>query len=141
MSEKVYKWHWDCGRQGDLEGLFVATEEDVAAAVGKEAYFGEVLGKHSEVYGTLEEKEFTVLTDEAAVIAFVKEHGPFGWNPLGYVRILCDDCGSHMAVEEEEQDYWCHDCEERLCYDCGKSDRHQECRDIVHYDKRSEVPA
>ena len=137
MTEKVYKWEWDCGRMGDLEGLFVATEAVVAAAIGKNAYFGEVLGKHSEVQGLLEENEFTLLSEDPAVIAFVKEHGPFGWNPLNYVRIPCDDCGTEMSVEDE-QDYWCHDCEERLCYECGKNARHQECRDIVEYHKRGE---
>jgi len=137
MAEKVYKWEWDCGRMGDLEGLFVATEEAVAAAIGKNAYFGEVLGKHSEVEGDLEENEFTLLSEDPAVIAFVKEHGPFGWNPLNYVRVPCDDCAIEMNVEEE-QDYWCHDCEERLCYECGKSARHQECQDIVEYHKRGE---
>lgn len=41
----LYKFHWDCGRNGDLQGLFVATEDEVKDAIGSEAYFGEVLGE------------------------------------------------------------------------------------------------
>ena len=44
MAKKLYKFHWDCGRQGDLEGMFIADEQAVADAIGKEAQFGEALG-------------------------------------------------------------------------------------------------
>ena len=50
----LWKFHWDCGRAGDVEGLFIATEEEVENLIGSEVYFGEILGKHSEVYGTVE---------------------------------------------------------------------------------------
>lgn len=140
MAEKVYKWAWDCGRMGNLDGLFVADEQDVADAAGKDVYFGEVLGKHSEVYGELKAEEFTELSADDAVVAFVKEHGPFGWNPLGYIRFPCDECETLMSVEEE-QDYWCHDCETRICYSCAEGGEHKDCRGIVHYDKRGEPPA
>lgn len=138
MSEKVYKWRWDCG-YGVVEGVFVATPEQIDNAVGEHADFGEVLGHHSEVYGTLEAGEFTVLSEDPTIIAFVKAN-TFGYNPLGHIRIDCDDCGERMFVEKV-QTYWCYDCEERLCYDCGGSDRHKDCRDLVTYDKRGEVPA
>ena len=139
MAEKVYRWSWNCGRMGDLNCLFVADEQEIADAVGKHAYFGEVLGKHSEVQGTLEAKEFEVLSDHLAVVEFVKEHGPFGRNPLRYVTVECDECGTHMNVEEE-QDFWCHDCEMRLCYPCAEGGEHNECRPVVEYDKRAEPP-
>jgi hypothetical protein len=119
MSEKVYKWYADFGRMGHLEGLFVATEAAVKAAIGQRAYFGEVLGKHSEIYGELEEAEFTVLSEDPAVVAFAQEHGPFGRNPLDYVTIECEECGGHMQVQEE-QDYWCETHELRICYSCKK---------------------
>lgn len=53
--KRLYKFYWDCGRQGDVEGLFFADEETVNKSIGSQVYFGEILGKHSEVYGTLEE--------------------------------------------------------------------------------------
>lgn len=40
---------------------------------GKEVYLGEIAGKHSEIYGPLEEKDYTVLsTDEAEIVVFEK---------------------------------------------------------------------
>ena len=43
----LYEFYWECGRQGDLTGVFIADSESVAALLDKEIYFGEVLGKHS----------------------------------------------------------------------------------------------
>lgn len=138
MSEKVYKWDFDCGRMGSLDGLFVADEQDVAAAIGKDVYFGEVLGKHSEVYGVLEASEFTPLSSNDAVIQFVKEHGPFGFNPLAYVRQPCDGCETGMSLDEE-QTYWCHECEEHLCYHCAETE-HGDCPPVVEFEKRAVKP-
>ncbi len=86
--EKLWKFNWYMGRGGDVEGVFVATQEEIDEAVGKNVYFGEICGKHSEVQGTLEAKDLTEITDEATVIAIVKEHldGGMGYNPLSYVR-------------------------------------------------------
>jgi len=86
---KLWKFHWDCGRQGDLYGVFIATEEEVQSLVGQEVYFGEVLGKHSEVYGTIEQGEITMITNNAeAVKALLEACGRTisGHNPLQYLR-------------------------------------------------------
>ena len=56
---KLYSFHVDCGRSGDIEGLFIADEDEVKASTGKFVYLGEVLGKHSEVSFDLEEDMFT----------------------------------------------------------------------------------
>ena len=138
MTEKVYKWNCHFGRMGDLEGLFVATESGVAAAIGKRAYFGEVLGKHSEVYGDLEASEFTVLSEEKSVVEFVREHGPFGFNPLAYVKTPCDNCGEGMSTDEV-QTYWCHDCDYHVCYSCGEVE-HSDCQPLVKYENRAQPP-
>ncbi len=58
---KLYSFEWDCGRMGFVEGLFVATEEEIKDAIDKEVYFGEILGKHSEVYGTLEQGDLKAI--------------------------------------------------------------------------------
>ena len=62
--KKLYKVHWDCGRMGDVRATFVATEEEVKSAIGKQVYFGEILGKHSEIFGPLEESELKVINDD-----------------------------------------------------------------------------
>lgn len=135
MSAKVYKWQGSYGRGGSLEGLFVATAKSVEDALGRLACFGEALGKHSDVREKLTADAFTVLSEDPAVIAFVEEHGPFGRNPLDYITVDCDECGGNMRIAEE-QDYWCKDCEMRICYACTKcddNDQHEGC-EIVEYE-------
>lgn len=82
-TKALYRFRLDCGRMGHLDGLFTATPSDVEAAIGKHVYFGEVLGKHSEIEAGLTTKHFTKVTDDAA---FVTNFDDFecasGWNPL-----------------------------------------------------------
>lgn len=49
----LFKMDFDCGRMGNLEGVFIADTEDVEYLVNNKisVYFGEVLGKHSEISG------------------------------------------------------------------------------------------
>lgn len=58
MSKYLYEFTLDCGRQGYIESVFIATEEDVKSIIGKRVYFGEVLGKHSEIECTLKKEDF-----------------------------------------------------------------------------------
>jgi len=118
----LYKFYWNCGRSGNLEGLFVATEKEVADAIGKEAYFGEVLGKHSEVYGTINERDIIKLDVSHEAVTEVSKYlnGTWsGFNPLRYVKSTCEEC-----EESYRDDEW--DCEYReefgktLCYECMK---------------------
>lgn len=83
----IYKFHWDCGRQGSVDGCFVADSSEVEKSIGKEVYFGEILGKHSEIYGTLEKGDIgLVTTDEQVVSLFEQFELSNGYNPLEYLR-------------------------------------------------------
>lgn len=86
--KKLYEMVWDCGRMGMLEGLFVAEESDMDALIGKEIYFGEVLGKHSEICGELEARDIDVKSDDQEFIEkLVKVIGHTsisGFNPFDY---------------------------------------------------------
>lgn len=82
-KECLWKFFWDCGRQGEVEGVFKATKEEVANAIGKEVYFGEILGRHSEVYGTLEEGECEIISDNPLYVLNAIESG---YNPLDYIE-------------------------------------------------------
>lgn len=86
--KKLYRFYWDCRREGEVVGLFAADEESVRDAVGKQVYFGEILGKHSEIYGTLNKEDLTVLTEDQDFIEKAEECGllPSGYNPLEYTR-------------------------------------------------------
>lgn len=100
MSKKVlWRFYWDCRRMGHVEGVFVATQAQVSAAMNKRVCFGEILGKHSEISGTLEEKDLTRLTDDQDFIAKAAEYGiaSSGYNPLEYLSEEEDE------TDEEEQ--------------------------------------
>ena len=81
-KECLWSFYWDCGRQGEVEGLFKATKEEVKNAIGKDVYFGEILGKHSEVYGTIEEGEIELVSDNPIEVMNATESG---YNPLEYL--------------------------------------------------------
>lgn len=86
----LYKFYWDCGRMGDLEGLFIATQEQIDSIMGKDIYFGEVLGKHSEIYGTIDAGDITKIDfGNDAVLKLKDVFGKTtlsGYNPLDYVE-------------------------------------------------------
>ena len=95
----IAKFYWDCGRMGEVDGIFVTTKEAIDAAIGQEIYFGEILGKHSEVSGTLNEGDIEILSEDQDFIAkFVEILGGgtiSGYNPLEYLP-------DHYEEEEEE---------------------------------------
>lgn len=94
---KLYRFSWSF-RGGDIESLFVATEKELEAALGKDVYFGEVLGKHSEIWGTLEKEDLTLISEDQANIAWlvdtVGSNSICGLNPLEYFN----------ENEEDEED-------------------------------------
>ena len=86
----IYEFFWDCGRQGDLQGLFIADDSEVAEAIDTEVYFGEALGKHSEIYGTFEERDVKLVTQDQEFIQKLQEILKVsttisGYNPLEYL--------------------------------------------------------
>lgn len=82
----IYRLNIDCGRMGEVEGIFIADSEDVATLPGKYVYFGEILGKHSEICGNMEESEVTLLTDNEEAVAVVETYGlSTGYNPFDYL--------------------------------------------------------
>lgn len=83
--KSLYKFSHYFGRHGSLEGVFVATEEDIKKIMGQRVYFGEVLGKHSEVeIDAMEESDIKLLTSDQDFIAKAIEFGivPMGTNPV-----------------------------------------------------------
>lgn len=78
----LVKFQWDCGRMGNVNGLFIIEKEELEAAYGKNVYFGEILGKHSEIYGEIGANDFTILTDDQDYIE--KTISLIGWHLSGY---------------------------------------------------------
>ena len=84
----LYKFHFDCGRMGELVGLFTqeVSEMDKLVNSKQEVYFGEVLGKHSEVYGEIGEDDYTLVTTDENVIKVVEDYGlENGYNPFDFI--------------------------------------------------------
>jgi hypothetical protein len=80
---------WNCGRQGDVKGLFVVDRDELEKGYGREVYFGEILGKHSEIYGTLDREDIAVKSDDQEFIGKVEEllgSTLSGYNPFDYMR-------------------------------------------------------
>jgi hypothetical protein len=89
MEQAIYRFFQNYGRHGDIEGKFVATPDEVAAALGREVHFEEPWGKHSGADTTLSAEQFTVVSsDPADVAAFVRLKMWSGENPLA---ILADE--------------------------------------------------
>lgn len=88
--KKLYEFCWDVRRGGTVEGLFIADEEDIKNNIGSDVYFGEILGKHSEIYGTLDEEDLTVLSEDQEKIEWLeglmKGTTISGYNPLVYIE-------------------------------------------------------
>lgn len=87
--KKLYKFYWDCEREGEVEGIFIADETELENAIGKNVYFGEILGKHSEVYGVLEKEdieEMKVSKNTLEELEKILGNSISGYNPLSYVE-------------------------------------------------------
>jgi hypothetical protein len=102
----LYRFQWNCGRMGDMSGIFVADSDAVKNAIGSELYFGEVLGKHSEIEGTLVEDDVEVITDDQGFIQRFEELGcSNGFNPLSYLKDFhCEECGEHCGQGRDTTD-------------------------------------
>ena len=91
----IAKFYWNYGRSGNVEGIFTCEKETLQNLYGREVYFGEILGKHSEVSGTLEEGDITILSEDQDFIEkFEQIMGAgtvSGYNPLEYIEEDSDD--------------------------------------------------
>lgn len=106
MKKAIYKFTGDCGRMGTLEGVLISTKERVDKLIESEisVYFGEVLGKHSEICGRIEKDEMVFVSDNEETIKVVEEHVlTSGFNPFNYTSVGFDIEGEDlddMTVDE-----------------------------------------
>ncbi len=86
----IYKFNWNFGRNGSIEGLFVEFKSYVEALIGQQVNFGEVLGKHSEVCGVLGEDDLEMISDDPSLVETVEQYDlTSGYNPIAQ---MLDDC-------------------------------------------------
>lgn len=101
MERYLWNFYWDCGRQGELESLFIATEAEIQNIIGKQVYFGECLGKHSEIYGDIEKDEIKKIDLDCETVEKVSKLLGDTWsghNPLKYVRYECSVCEDTYGI-------------------------------------------
>lgn len=79
----LWRFWWDCGCMGELEGLFKATTKEIESLIGEEICFGEVLGKHSDIYGVIEWDDIELVSDNPLTVAIAAE---CGYNPFYYIE-------------------------------------------------------
>lgn len=116
--KRMYQFEWDCGRSGSVEGIFIATEAEVQDAIGEYIYFGEILGKHSEVDGVLKETDLEVLDVSQTTIEEMESilgNTLSGYNPLHYVSLSCSECEGTMNKYEYD---WFKKGDEYICEYC-----------------------
>lgn len=131
--KKLYSFYWNCGRQGCVEGIFIAEEAKVKQAIGSEVYFGEILGKHSEVYGTLEEgeiKELDVAQSTIEDLERVIGCDISGYNPLMYMEQweVCERCDESFDPSDSlmyltEDDY-------PICWGCATEEERETLKEL-----------
>ena len=100
----IYRLNAEFGRMGDLTGIFIANKEHVKILIeyGIEVYWGEVLGKHSEVYGSLDESELTLVSDNPEAIKIIEElRLENGYNPFDYTALNFELEGSEDGDFED----------------------------------------
>lgn len=99
----LYKLHYDCRRQGTLRGVFIEEKEKVDKLIAsrEEIYFGEVLGKHSEICGPLDEEDITLITDKPEDIELIQKLDlETGFNPVQqYIENEEDQGRTHIFSE------------------------------------------
>jgi len=100
----VFKMDFDCGRMGELTGVFVADKDAIKWLIENkgEIYFGEVLGKHSEIYGPIDEADIKLVSDAPEVVAVIEKHElSSGYNPLNYSFLNQEDFKDDLGEKFE----------------------------------------
>lgn len=71
------EWPWQRGFDGAKEQVVLSKEkaERIKEIItGVTVYFGEIAGKHSDIYGEVEENEIKISDDSQAVLSFLNKH-------------------------------------------------------------------
>lgn len=85
----LYRFTFNVRRMGTLEGVFVSTKEEVDTFIGETAYFGEALGKHSQIDCELKPEQFEVVsTDQAFIkkLVGIMTNTVSGYNPIERIK-------------------------------------------------------
>ena len=91
-TKGIYQLAIDCGRMGHIDGVFVATNLEIEAIRGIRIYFGEVLGKHSEVVAVMDCVNLSLVTEDTTAVDVFERFGlSNGYTPFDYLYDEKDD--------------------------------------------------
>lgn len=74
-------------------------EKIMEMMLDKQIYFGEIEGKHSDVYGTLDDDDVEIIIDKDKVKEFISTY-PIGWD---YNHSFIDAFNDHMENNESDE--------------------------------------
>lgn len=107
---KLYRYSKYFGRMGDLGGMFAVDAAGDAClsalvASGREVYFGEVLGKHSDVVTVVEAKDLVeVVASEEEIETVLRVLGVARPNPVSVVSGFCPlECEGTCEVQGADE--------------------------------------
>jgi len=81
----LYKLSMNFGKNGELNSLFIADSMDIDILLSKNIpiYFGEVLGKYSDIISSIQKDEIKCLTFDSYIIEFFEKNNiSIGTNPF-----------------------------------------------------------
>lgn len=114
----LLKIEWD-GRGGNAYEYAVypkdKAEKIKSLLLDKEVYFGEIWGKHSEVYGKVTEGDFSIIEDKEHIQNFLSYHPNGSDSNHSFTDAILDfysDNGGRDWGEEEYGSEYCDDLEE-----------------------------
>lgn len=76
--------------------------------LGKTIYFGEIAGKHSEIYNTLDEEDIEVIEDQKVIVNFLTENPSgheYNYSFLYTFSDYASDGGYDDISEDEAKDF------------------------------------
>lgn len=92
----LYKFSWDYGKEGKIDGLFTADENDVQNTIGKSISFGSKLGKYSDISGILKESDLIIVSQDPFLLYILElifgSSVLCGYNSLFYVSEDENEC-------------------------------------------------
>ena len=100
----ILQLEWD-GRGGSVIEQIALPKQSALQVkdllIGQEVYFGEIWGKHSEVYLNIEEDTFELIEDSKKVKQFLKEY-PSGWDyDHSFIETFIDGVEESFDNEED----------------------------------------
>ena len=105
QKQNVYQISEDFGRGFSIDGVFLATPAEVKALVGRNVYFGEICGKHSEIDLDIGPDTITLVSDVRSEVDLIRRLGLCrGQNPVASYRTHAEHADPNNEYEEAVAD-------------------------------------